>query len=264
MIASLVAFAGGSALTLGAAYFMLRTMSMLKAGVALMGCALGGALLLFSLHADVVATMAIMMFGPAMLGMILFMLMLMEDSGGFMMTSRSDVPSPPAAASAHDMKGSQAMSSAPRMAHGDHWQMQRGGHSASSPSLVVAEHPGSGEHADKSDSTFDDVEPEVEREAAGMLGPISEISPMTDAMDMAMTNSQMRWAGWLALGFFVANAIVVVATPWTRDGGASSLLQPFLIGTALLEKYMLVFEGCGFLILLSVIVATMVGRKART
>ena len=94
MIAAMLAFGGGATLALGAAHFMLRTMSMLKAGVALMGCALGAALLLFTLHADVVATMTIMMFGPAMLGMILFMLMLMEDSGGFMMTSSSDVPSP--------------------------------------------------------------------------------------------------------------------------------------------------------------------------
>jgi NADH:ubiquinone oxidoreductase subunit 6 (subunit J) len=110
----------------------------------------------------------------------------------------------------------------------------------------------------------DEVEPEVERQAAGMLGKIGEIAPMTDGMDMAMTNSQMRWAGWLALGFFVANAVVVVATPWTQHAGTPALLQPFLIGTSLLEKYMLVFEGCGFLILLSVIVATMVGRKAHT
>jgi NADH-quinone oxidoreductase subunit J len=221
MIASILLFIGGSALTLGAAYFMLRTMSMLKAGVGLMGSALGAAFLLFTLHADVVATMTIMMFGPAMLGMILFMLMLMEDSGGFMMTAGNDV-------------SSMSTKDSPTMAHGDR------------------------------DVAVDDVEPEVERQAAGMLGKIGEIAPMTDGMDMAMTNSQMRWAGWLALGFFVANAVVVVATPWTQHAGTPALLQPFLIGTSLLEKYMLVFEGCGFLILLSVIVATMVGRKAHT
>ena len=223
MIASILLFIGGSALTLGAAYFMLRTMSMLKAGVGLMGSALGAAFLLFTLHADVVATMTIMMFGPAMLGMILFMLMLMEDSGGFMMTAGNDVSSTP-------------KKDSPTMADGDRGQIPM----------------------------VDDVEPEVERQAAGMLGKIGEIAPMTDGMDMAMTNSQMRWAGWLALGFFVANAVVVVATPWTQHPGAPALLQPFLIGTSLLEKYMLVFEGCGFLILLSVIVATMVGRKAHT
>jgi NADH-quinone oxidoreductase subunit J len=238
MIASILLFIGGSALTLGAAYFMLRTMSMLKAGVGLMGSALGAAFLLFTLHADVVATMTIMMFGPAMLGMILFMLMLMEDSGGFMMTAGNDVSSMPTT----DFSS---------MAHGDRGQMP------------MAEHSGD-ERGDNRDVPVDDVEPEVERQAAGMLGKIGEIAPMTDGMDMAMTNSQMRWAGWLALGFFVANAVVVVATPWTQHAGTPALLQPFLIGTSLLEKYMLVFEGCGFLILLSVIVATMVGRKAHT
>lgn len=212
MIAAIIAFAGGAALMLGAAYFMLRTMSMLKAGLALVGSALGAALLLFILHADVVATMAIMMFGPAMLGMILFMLMLMEDSGGFMMTSSSDVPARSAAAGSSNV----------------------------------------------------DVEPEVKRAAAGILGPITEIAVMPGAMDMAMTNDQMRWGGWIALGFFAANAVVVTATPWVRDAGAPSRAQPFLIGTALLDKYMLVFEGCGFLILLAVIVATMVGRRVRT
>jgi NADH:ubiquinone oxidoreductase subunit 6 (subunit J) len=216
MSASILFFMGASALTLGAAHFMLRTMSMLKAGVALMGSALGAAFLLFTLHADVVATMTIMMFGPAMLGMILFMLMLMEDSGGFMMTAGNAGASMP-----------EAMSSTP-------------------------------------DSAIDDIAPEVDRQAAGILGNIGEIAPTTGGMDMEMTNSQMRWAGWLALAFFVANAIVVIVTPWTQHVGTPSLTQPFLIGTALLEKYMLVFEGCGFLILLSVIVATMVGRKAQT
>jgi len=207
MTASILGFVGGTALTLGAAYFMLRTMSMLKAGVALMGSALGAALLLFTLHADVVATMAIMMFGPAMLGMIVFMLMLMEDSGGFMMTSSSDVAAP---------------------------------------------------------ARTDDIEPEVARAADGILGPMTELSPPPDAMDMAMTNAQGRWAGWLALGFFIANGIVVSTTPWAHGSTAPSLAQPFRIGTALLEKYMVVFEGCGMLILLSVIVSTMLGRRART
>ena len=139
MSASILFFIGASTLTLGAAYYMLRTMSMLKAGVALMGSALGSAFLLFTLHADVVATMTIMMFGPAMLGMILFMLMLMEDSGGFMMTG----------------------------------QMQ------------MAERSGRGEPGEKGDLVVDDVESEVERQAAGILGNIGEIAPMTGGMDMA-------------------------------------------------------------------------------
>ncbi|GAC1308267.1 MAG: hypothetical protein NVSMB19_21410 [Vulcanimicrobiaceae bacterium] len=206
MIAMWFAFIFGCALALGSAYFMLRTMSMLKAGVALMACAVGATLVLFILHADVVATMTIMMFGPAMLGMILFMLMLMEDSGGFMMTS-SDVAAPEGAA---------------------------------------------------------DVEPAVMRAGAEMLGPISEISPAPDSMDMAMTNSQGRWAGPLAVAFFVANAAVVVMTPFGGVAAMPSPSQAFLVGTALLEKYMVVFEGCGFLILLAVIVATMAGRRTRT
>jgi len=177
-----------------------------------MGSALGAAFLLFTLHADVFATMTIMMFGPAMLGMILFMLMLMEDSGGFMMTAGNDVPSTPAADPGYDMQGSQATSSAPTMEHGDHGQMKM------------------------PEETVDDVEPEVERQAAGMLGKIGEIAPITGGMDMEMTNSQMRWAGWLALAFFVANAIVVVVTPWTQHAGTPSLVQPFLVGTALLRQ----------------------------
>ena len=74
------------ALALGFAWIMLRTMSMMKAGLALMLSSVGVAGLLVLLHADVLAAMTVMMFGPAMTGMIIFMLMLMEDSGGFMMT----------------------------------------------------------------------------------------------------------------------------------------------------------------------------------
>ena len=80
------------ALALAFAWIMLRTMSMMKAGLALMLSSVGVAGLLLLLHADVLAAMTVMMFGPAMTGMIIFMLMLMEDSGGFMMTGSEKVP----------------------------------------------------------------------------------------------------------------------------------------------------------------------------
>lgn len=204
MVLMWLVFLGAAVATLWCGWWMLRTMSMLKAGLALMGSSLGAAVLLFMLHADIVAAMTVMMFGPAMLGMILFMLMLMEDSGGFVMTSSSEVTMPP--------------------------------------------------HAD-------DAGAEVLRAAAPLLGDISEIAPPAAEMDMAMTNAQTRWGGWIAAAFFVANAAVIVWTPWGGSSELPSVAQAGLIGEALLDKYMLVFEGCGLLILLTVVAATMLGRR---
>jgi NADH:ubiquinone oxidoreductase subunit 6 (subunit J) len=204
MVLTWLVFLCAAAATLWCGWWMLRTMSMLEAGLALMGSSLGAAVLLFTLHADILAAMTVMMFGPAMLGMILFMLMLMEDSGGFMMTASSDVPMP------HD---------AP------------------------------------------DAGAEVLRAAAPLLGDISEIAPPAAEMDMAMTNTQTRWGGWIAGGLFVANAAVIVSTPWGGSAELPSLAQAGLIGEALLDKYMIVFEGCGLLILLTVVAGTMLGRR---
>jgi NADH:ubiquinone oxidoreductase subunit 6 (subunit J) len=204
MVLTWIAFLGAAAATIGCGWWMLRTMSMLKAGLLLMGSSLGAAILLFMLHADIVAAMTVMMFGPAMLGMVLFMLMLMEDSGGFMMTASPELPMP---------------RDAP------------------------------------------DAEPEVLRAAAPLLGDISEIAAPAAEMDMAMTNAQTRWGAWIAGGFFVANAAVVGWTPWGGTSELPSVEQARLIGEALLDKYMVVFEGCGLLILLTVVAATMLGRR---
>jgi NADH:ubiquinone oxidoreductase subunit 6 (subunit J) len=204
MVVTWALFTGASAATLGCGWWMLRTMSMLKAGLALMGSSLGAAVLLFTLRADILASMTVMMFGPAMLGMILFMLMLMEDSGGFMMTASSTAPMPPAAP---------------------------------------------------------DVEEEVLRKAAPLLGDIAEVAPTSGGMDMAMTNPQLRWGGWIAGLVFVANAVVVMLTPWGSSSEAPSAAQAGLIGEALLDKYMMVFEGAGLLILVTVVVATLLGRR---
>ena len=204
MVVNALLFVTAAMATLWCGWWMLRTMSMLKAGLALMGSALGAALLLFTLHADILAAMTIMMFGPAMLGMIVFMLMLMEDSGGFMMTSSSDVPMP----------------------HHAH-----------------------------------DVEHDVIAAAAPLIGPIAELAPLAGEMDMAMTNRQMRFGAWTAAGFFALNTIVVLLTPWGTSSARPSLAQAGLIGEALLNKYMMAFEGCGLLILLAVVAATMLGRR---
>jgi NADH:ubiquinone oxidoreductase subunit 6 (subunit J) len=82
-------------------------------------------------------------------------------------------------------------------------------------------------------------------------------------MDMAMTNAQTRWGGWIAGGFFVANVAVIAWTPWGSTSDLPSVDQAGLIGAALLDKYMLVFEGCGLLILLTVVAATMLGRREK-
>jgi len=191
------------ALALGFAWVMLRTMSMMKAGLALMLSSVGVAGLLVLLHADVLAAMTVMMFGPAMTGMIVFMLMLMEDSGGFMMTGSEDAP-----------------------AHGG-----------------------------------PDVEPEVLAQADRLLAPIDAIAPIVTGMEMEMTNAFMRPGALLALAFFVISIAVIVLTPFPVSSAQPPQHQPLAIGSALLSKYMIAFEGAGLLILLAIAGATMLGRR---
>ena len=191
------------ALTLGFAWIMLRTMSMMKAGLALMLSSAGAAGLLVLLHADVLAAMTVMMFGPAMTGMIVFMLMLMEDSGGFMMTGSDDPP-----------------------AHGGA-----------------------------------DVEPEVLAQADGLLAPIDAIAPVASGMDMEMTNAFMRPGALMALAFFAVSVAVIVLTPFPFSTAEPPQHQPLAIGSALLGKYMIAFEGAGLLILLAIAGSTMLGRR---
>lgn len=198
-------FAGFAAMTLGCGWVMLRTMSMLKAGIALIASSLGVAGLLVLLHADLLAAMTVMMFGTPMMGMVVFMLMLMEDSGGFMMTSR-EAASPP------------------------------------------AQQP--------------DAEQETLRASDGLLRPITAIAPATREMDMAMTNTQERWGAVLAIVFFVVSAAVVTATPWRVHSGQPDHAQALLVGSALLGKYMMAFEGAGLLILMTMVGATVLGRRS--
>lgn len=186
------------------AWIMLRTMSMMKAGLALMGSSLGAAGLLVLLHADVLAAMTVMMFGPAMTGMILFMLMLMEDSGGFMMTGGENAPT------AHN---------AP------------------------------------------DAEWEVLTSSDGLLWSIDAIAPAETGMDMEMTNAFLRPGALLAAVFFAVSLPVILLTPWAFSATPPPLHQPFTIGSALLDKYMIAFEGAGLLILLAIAGATMLGRR---
>lgn len=183
---------------------MLRTMSMMKAGLALMASSLGAAALLVLLHADVLAAMTVMMFGPAMTGMVVFMLMLMEDSGGFMMTGSETAPM------THD---------AP------------------------------------------DAEAEVLANSDGLLESIDAIAPAATGMDMAMTNAFTHSGAVLAVVFFMISIPVILLTPWPFSTAPAPLNQPFAIGSALLDKYMVAFEGAGLLILLAIAGATMLGRK---
>lgn len=197
-------FAVFTMLALLCGWVMLRTMSMLKAGVALIASSLGVAGLLVLLHADVLAAMTVMMFGAPMMGMVVFMLMLMEDSGGFMMTSSNNAPSPPSKL---------------------------------------------------------DAEAETIRAADGLLLPITAIAPPAQSMDMAMVNAQNRMGAVLAVAFFIVSAAVVTVTPWRLHSGEPNHAQTFLIGSALLGKYMMVFEGAGLLILMTMVGATVLGRR---
>ncbi len=214
-----------SAVALAGAALMLITMSMYRAGLFLMVSfvALGG--LFFLLHADLLAAIQIMMNVGGMLVMILFMVMLMMDPGGEMMW---------------DMKR----------------QMKLPGIGAFSMSMPRGTRP----HATR--ATSDSSEAAMSDHPPAAMNGMDAEAHRTMMVSMAMSTEQLPWALAIGLALALMLAALVMWTPWqvaptvvpVTDGATA-------VGTLLLSRYMMVFEGAAMLILAGIAGAVILGRR---
>lgn len=302
---------------------MLVTMSMYRAGLALMASfvALAGVFVL--LDADLLAAMQVMMNVGGMLIMVLFMVMLMLDPGGEMMwdMKRSmrmrgvgafSMAMPRSRPATRQMKSSSTSEQPMKMDTPQEYEQR---YTCPMHPEVRQDHPGkcpkcgmdlipqqTSEHQPASHECYTcPMHPEVQQDHLGKcpkcgmdLVPQQADSVMSSAMgntdhsamalpamdhnamgmggmnpqqerqmmvDMAMSTAQLPWA--LVLGAVTAIVLIalVVLTPWPVSGAVPTRDASDTVGILLLGRYMVGFEGAGFLIVAGIAGAVILGRR---
>ena len=260
----------------GMAAAMLLTMSMYRAGLALMSCFVGLAGLFVLLDADLLAAIQIMMNVGGMLVMVLFMVMVMMDPGGVMMweMKRSMGLRGPGAL-AMSMPRNPPPPPAPQTEHRVH---RDGGHDWTCPMHPEVSNVRPGEcpkcgmalvpraEAQPTETHDDGQRRQHGEHASHDRGDMSAMGAREHhqmMVDMAMSTTQLPWA--LAIGAVSAIVLVVLAvrTPWPLASGGPTHDATAAVGELLLSRYMLAFEGAAFLILAGMVAAVIFGKNER-
>lgn len=227
------------------AALMIITMSMYRAGLALMASLLSLAGLFVLLDADLMAAMQVMMNVGGMVVMILFMVMIMMDPGGEMMWNmKRDMR----------MRGLGALS----------MRMPK-------PAKAERAHSASESPPDETNARAYTcpMHPEVRQDQPGECPKCGmQLVPSTDqphaghqmaGMDqeqhrqmmseMAMSTAQLPWALALGAAAAILLSILVIRTHWRLSSQVPSADASEMVGKLLLSRYMIAFEGAGLLIL---------------
>ena len=268
---------------------MIITMSMYRAGLALMASFVALAGLFILLNADLLAAIQVMMNVGGMLVMVLFMAMMMMDPGGEMMWGmKRDMhmpgpgafsmhmpfaPPPPDDEDSHKQEGQEQDQQAGDYTCPMHPEVHQD-HSGTCPkcgmSLIPAQQTNesnqddhvmnmSSEHGSMSHDDMD---------MGGMdMGDMGDMQGMTpkqnyDMMvDMAMSTKQLP----LAIVLGVVSALILIAllivTPWPVTSAIPTQDASREVGVLLLSRYMIGFEGAAFLILAGIAGAVIFARR---
>lgn len=239
---------------------MTTTMSMFRSGIFLMASFIGVAGLFILLAADLLGVLQIMMYIGGFLVMILFMVLVMHDPGGSMMAgmemalieswfSKGLVPREHPD-DGHkdgrdaDNQGNHAAEHGNGGGHEDHAQ-QHGAHAA--PHHQAMQHGSGGGH---------------ERQA---MHHGDEKNSGTDmgGTNMAMVTPVRPIAAWLAAAVGVVLVAMLLLRPaWRLVDAMPDPDSARRIGQLLMEKYMVAFEGAGFLILIGIFGAVLLARPS--
>jgi NADH:ubiquinone oxidoreductase subunit 6 (subunit J) len=245
---------------------MLLTMSMYRAGLALMSSFVALAGLFILLDADLLAAIQVMMNVGGMLVMVLFMVMLMMDPGGEMMWDmkrQMHLPGPgafsmhmpwgkpPPEEPAQGNQGQQDAAKADTATytcpmHPDVRQPEPGKCPKCGMDLVPAESP-AGTIREQSG----------EQEMMGM-SPRQHYQMM---VDMAMSTAQLPWAIGIGIVSAALLIVLVVQTPWPVTRAVPTQSAPAIVGELLLSRYMIGFEGAAFLIVAGIAGAVIFARR---
>lgn len=268
-IAQIIAFGLCALIAIAGALGMATTMSMFRSGIFLMASFIGVAGLFILLSADLLGLLQIMMYIGGMLVMILFMVLFSHDPGGAMMAGMEMAPiekffslgllprqqqNASEGGMAHDGNGMQHAGHGQHSAdHADHGEASGKGHEM--------------EHARKGDHGQDDSMQQAgaHQEHAEHSSEQDEENGHDDHMlDMSMTTPIKRPAvvlsilvGGILVGLLLLRpAWPVVAT--TPDPNSAER-----VGSLLMGKYMLAFEGAGLLILIGIFGSVLLARAGQ-
>lgn len=266
----LTAFGISAFIAVAGALGMTTTMSMFRSGIFLMASFIGVAGLFILLSADLIGLLQVMMYIGGFLVMILFMVLVMHDPGGAMMAgmdmaplerwfSKGLVPRQPSEAGQEDgHRQGEAGDQATATGHGGHAEphepRQDGeAHDGAANAMPHEAHGGRGEHAARQQGHASH-----ENEHGGGHGGMD-----MGEMDMSMVTPVRPLAAWLALGVGIVLVGMLVLRPaWPTSDALPDPDSARRVGHLLMDKYMVAFEGAGFLILIGVFGAVLLARPS--
>lgn len=273
----IIAFTVAAFIAIAGALGMTTTMSMFRSGIFLMASFIGVAGLFILLAADLIGVLQIMMYIGGFLVMILFMVMVMHDPGGSMMAGTDMAP-----LERWFSKGLVPLKPTKGHGHGGH---ERGampddsdGHAAHQEHEAQATHRDQMHSGHKTHGTHDDEHAGHEHDAMQYIdhgdhegaalhhqahGAHEPGGMVMGDMDMSMVTPVRPVAAWLA----IAVGIVLVGMLLLRP--AWRIVEAFpdpdsarRVGHLLMAKYMVAFEGAGFLILIGIFGAVLLARPS--
>ena len=250
-LAQILAFTLLSLIAILGALGMATTMSMYRSGIFLMGSFIGVSGLFILLSADLLGLLQIMMYIGGMLVMILFMALFSHDPGGDMMAGM-DLPLVEKFFSLGLLpKDEEEVKAVEVKTLGGEQEQEEHQHHEMSH-----EQSGNGEgHADESE----DEGSEDGNEHEGMDHDMDHSD-----MDMSMVTPVRPYAA--ALGIAVSALLVgllLFRPAWPVVDATPNPDSAHEIGSLLMGKYMMAFEGAGLLILVGIFGAVYIARPDR-
>jgi NADH-quinone oxidoreductase subunit J len=239
----IVVFALSALVAIAGALGMATTMSMFRSAIFLMASFMGVAGLFLLLFADLLALLQIMMYIGGMLVMALFMVLFMPDPGGAMMANMPDMMTPVERFFSLGLVPKKAPDVASENGSQDSGHRQH--------------HEGGPQSADR----------ECPREPHGdnkqeSHGDTSEMSGMSDMSEMSMVTPVRAWAAWLAAAIGCGLVGLLALRPsWSGSSAAPDPNSAQQVGSLLMGKYMVGFEGAGVLILIGIFGAVLAAHS---
>ena len=223
---------------------MATTMSMFRSGIFLMASFIGVAGLFILLSADLIGLLQVMMYIGGMLVMILFMLLFSMDPGGAMMAGMQMAPIERLFSLGLQPKEEQKGHDQEKGAGGDHGGMTHDMHGDGQDHNKM-------DHQKHDDSKQDD--PDMDHAGMDMGGMNMD--------DMSMVTPARPWAAALGISVGAALVFLLLWRPaWPISAALPDPDSARQVGTLLMGKYMIAFEGAGLLILLGIFGAVMIQR----